>query len=388
MSEDTQADSLNGTPSALHSADVISYLASKGWERDGDWRGATVWRLGSMARLLVPERQEYDDDADLIRDAIAKIAKYEQRPESDVRQDIAEPMTDAQYFRLHPQAPSGSIPLPEGAKAVNAILELFKHVATATEQGIPQMHFEGRRTSQVNDFLHAVRLGAAIPGSYILTSRSPAEPMGQAQLDLGSSVPRFSGRRTLANLHSSMAAARKAAQFAIRQRGELGPFYEEVENGVSANLCWALGDLGGEGRTHPFEIGFSWARGMPGQPPVPEMRFTGSMPAILARAGNELAEVARSGPARITGIITDLHDVPGEPSRVKIQGELRKLGTPSTQGKTTVLQHRPIWVVLHGADYRSAIEAHGETWQVEAEGEVTPNLRRLELRATSFRVLR
>ncbi|HTU75026.1 MAG TPA: hypothetical protein VMG38_16040 [Trebonia sp.] len=381
---------MSETPATVSGPDVSSYLASKGWQRDGDWRGATIWRLSDQARLLVPDLHPYDDADQLIAEAIAKIAKYEQRPETDVRQEIAEPTTDAQFFRLHPDAPPGFIPLPEGAKAANAILELLKHAALATEQGTNRAHVEGRRTSQVNAFLHQVRLGAAIPGSYILTARSPAEPAGPEQLDFGDDLPRFSGRRVLTNLHAALLAARTAAQQADRPGGDSAPFYETVENGVSANLCWALSELGGEGRDQPFEIGFSWARGIPTRGPTPDVEFSSAMPSILARAGNELAEVARRGAARIAGRITAVIDeqaARGEPPRVRVQGELRKLGKPGTQAHATVLPHRPIWVILHGADFRAALEALGEGWHVEAEGEVTGNLRRLELKATTFRVL-
>ena len=68
---------------AIRAPDVSSYLASKGWQRDGDWRGASVWRLGSEARLLVPDLHEYEDADQLIHAAVAKIAKYESRPERD-----------------------------------------------------------------------------------------------------------------------------------------------------------------------------------------------------------------------------------------------------------------------------------------------------------------
>src|SRR5487761_615899 len=94
----------------LSAAEISSYLRSKGWQRDGDWRGAGIWRLGNQARLLVPEQGQRDDDEELILDAVRKIAKYEQRPEIDVRLDITEPMVDAQYFTVHPDAPPGSIP--------------------------------------------------------------------------------------------------------------------------------------------------------------------------------------------------------------------------------------------------------------------------------------
>ena len=33
-----------------------------------------------------------------------------------------------------------------------------------------------------------------------------------------------------------------------------------MTDGVSANICKALGDLGGEHRNRAFEVGFTWAR--------------------------------------------------------------------------------------------------------------------------------
>lgn len=371
---------MNDFQTTVRARDVSGYLASKGWERDGDWHGASVWRLGTEARLLVPDLQAYDDADELIQAAVAKIAKYEARPELAVWQDIAEPTIDAQFYRLHPSAPAGSIPLPEGFKAARSIHDLLKFSAMATELG-PGMYFEGRRSQQVDIFLHQVMLGAAAPGSYILTARIPTNPIGPQQLDLMNGTREFSGRAVIAHLHSALEATLAAAASALNDRGNLGSFYESVALGVSANLCEALSDLGGEQRNQPFEIGFSWARGVPGQPPPQEVRFTGTMPWILAKAADELIALARSGTARITGTITDLHDERNEPSRIKVKGDLRASGQEN-------FPRRPIWVVLSPTDYQAAIEAHRLGQHVEAEGNLATTARRLELRATSFRVLR
>src|SRR5690242_15786804 len=101
---------------AVTADEVSSYLQSKGWQLDGEWRGSRVWRLEGRTRLLVPMHADYEDAGELIEQAITKIAKYEERPERDVRLDIAEPMSDTQYFRMHPLTPAGMIPLPAGLK--------------------------------------------------------------------------------------------------------------------------------------------------------------------------------------------------------------------------------------------------------------------------------
>ncbi len=166
----------------------------------------------------------------------------------------------------------------------------------------------------------------------------------------------------------------------LRDRDELHTFYSAAEHGVTPNLCRALGDLGGEQRDLPFEVGFSWARGMPGPEPVPEIEFTKAMPSILVRAGDELEALARDGIARIVEVITDLHDEGIEPSRIKIRGELQAPGQAR-------FPRRSIWVTLSDADYSAAIEAYRRRQQVAAVGTFATT-GRLELQADSFQVLR
>lgn len=379
MTSNFETGTWSGTGAlAVRAPEVNSYLASKGWQQDGDWRGTTVWRLGEQVRLLVPDRPEYDDAAQLIEEAVAKIARYEGRPERDVWRDIAEPLVDAQYFRLHPDAPAGSIPLPAGVKAAGGVLALLKAAATVTEQGSPLL-VEGRRSQRVDAFLHRVLLGSAVPGSYILTARVPAVPVGTQQLDFFEDAREFSGRTVSTQLHAALDAAWAAAQRVIHEGSEFDTFYTAAESGVSPSLCRALADLGGEKRDRPFEIGFSWARGVPGQEPVPEIAFTGAMSSILSRASEELEALARQGTASISGLITDLHDEPGDPARIKIKGDLRTPG----QGR---FPRRAIWIALSRDDYNKAIEAHRLVRYVQATGELSTT-GRLELMAHSFEVL-
>jgi len=370
---------MNSQEIAQQAANVSSYLASKGWERDSERRGATIWHLGQQAWVLVPDIRQYDDADLLLHEAVARIAECEARPERDVWRDIAEPMVDAQFFRLHPDAPSGSIPLWEGLRAAQGVFDIMKAAAAVTEQG--PLLIEGAQTPRVKSFVRRVLLSSAAPGSYILTARMPAEEIGAQELATANGSQQFSGRVIAVHLQAAVDAAQTAAQQVLENPNEMDAFYWATESGVSANLCKALSDLGGEYRNKPFEIGFSWARGKPGQQPA-EVKFTSAMSSVLFRASNELISLARSGMATITGRITDLHAEDYLPSRIKIWGDLQAPESAS------LLPQRSLWVVLNDADYRRAIEAHRDVLTVEATGQLTTSNRRLELRARTFEVFR
>jgi hypothetical protein len=352
------------------STELSGYLQSKGWQMDGEWRGASVWRLGAQARLLVPLDLSYQDAADLIEQAIAKIARYEERPERDVRLDIAEPMTDTQYFRTHPDAPAGSISLTSGLKVLRGIHSLVKTAAITVEQG-PELLYEGRRSSQVDEFLHRVLLSSAAPGSYVLTARVP----------VGSGSGALSGRLVSSQLHGALDAARAAAQGVIDRQNSIETFYESVRRGVSANLCRALGELGGEGRNRQFEIGFSWARGFPTQESVrpPEVVFTADMPRIFAQASDELTAMARAGTAYISGRVSELQEQPGGRHRVQVRGNLR-------MNDESQVRRRSIWVVVDGEQHDVAIDAYRQHSRIEVTGRLTTSRGNLELLATSLRI--
>lgn len=366
----------------MRAGEVSSYLASKGWDRDGEWNGATIWRLGSEARLLVPDLHQYEDAEELIERAISTIAAVEERPEGDVRLDITEPLVDAQYYRTHPSGPSGWIPLPAGLKAVRSIHELMRDAAITVEKGphllIGVAH---RKDSLVDTFLNRVMLGAAVPGSYVLTARIPTVELRSAQLN-GSGE--FSGRAIGKALHHALQSAFTAAEAVASGHGSGGVFYERVQDGVSANLCKALGDLGGQHRENPFDIGFTWARGEDGQEPTEPLHFRGGMAGILWRAGQELESLAKSGRARITGLVEDLRQREGEGPRVRVVGQLQ---TRVDRGGESPTEHRSLWVLVSPTQYEEAYQAQRRRRAIDVEGELTTNNRRLELIVQSFRVL-
>lgn len=364
-------------------AAVTSYLRSKGWEHDGEWRGANVWRLSSRTRLLVPPSFEYEDDAELLQEAIQRIAVCEERPISNVTLDIAEPSVDTQYYRTYPNTPSGTIPLPSGVKATRGIQTLMRSAADTVEKG-PHLLVTGHSSSIVNTFLHRVMLGAAAPGSYILTARVPIDTLLPTTLD-GSEE--FSGRAVVRQLHQAVATAHRAARVVIERRriapeSPLAAFSDLMQDGVTANLCQALGDLGGEGRDRPFDIGFGWARSEPEDISSEPIRFTAEMPQLLWRAGETLEKMVKSSRASVTGRVRELRNRP-HAYQAKVEGEVQVAGGE-------LAERDSLWVTLTPEQNERALLAYQdpEHVQLEVRGRLSTEHSGLELIAEEFRELR
>jgi len=150
--------------------------------------------------------------------------------------------------------------------------------------------------------------------------------------------------------------------------------------GVSANLCRGLGELGGQAKDRPVEIGFTWARGLPGPEAARPVFFTGAMLSVIAQAGTELEALAKSGEAQITGQVETLNLSPGEEPRIKVVGEVR--------AETQTIVRRALWVIVSMNQYTQATEAQREGWPVQASGRLVTPQRRLEMRPRHFTVLR
>lgn len=362
---------------------VNSYLRSKGWERDGEWRGANVWRLSSRARLLVPPSFEYEDDTELLQQAIQRIAACEERPVHNVTLDIAEPNVDAQYYRTYPNTPSGTIPLPSGVKATRSIQILMRSAADTVEKG-PHLLVTGHSSSIVSTFLHRVMLATAAPGSYILTARVPIDALVPATLD--DSAEEFSGRAVVRQLHQAIATAHRTARTVIERRrtspeSPVADFSDLMAQGVTANLCQALGDLGGEQRDRPFDIGFSWARSEPEDISPEPIRFTAEMPRLLWRAGEALEKLVKSSRASVAGRVRELRNRP-HGYQAKVEGEVQVAGGE-------LAERDSLWVTLTTEQNELAILAYQdpEHVQLEIRGRLSTAHGGLELIAEEFRQL-
>jgi hypothetical protein len=155
------------------------------------------------------------------------------------------------------------------------------------------------------------------------------------------------GRRVVEHLHQAVAAAHDAAHEVARE-GRRESFAEAVQRGVSANLCEALSALGGTQADRPFEVGFSWARGLPSEVPPTSLQFSETLTRIVAQGAKDLRELNASGRVTIVGRIERLVIDP-YPHRVLVRGQLE------TRGGT---EEGSVWVRLGAADYERASREH------------------------------
>lgn len=200
------------------------------------------------------------------------------------------------------------------------------------------------------------------------------------QLDTAHGARQLDAREVVLTLERAIRAGWTAAAQVTNAQARLDVFDDYISEGVSANLCKALGDLGGYFKDRPVEIGFTWARGLPGPDSAPPLSFSGSMVSVLAQAGNELQSLAKSGEAQITGQVETLNLSPGESPRIKIVGQLR--------AETQEITRRALWVIVSISEYDQAIAAQREGWRIEAAGRLVTAQRRLEMRPSRFTVLR
>jgi hypothetical protein len=70
-------------------AALPGYLARHGWTRQGEWNGAHIWQLGSLARILVPP-PGLADSGELAAAAVHATAKHEGRQPADVLRDLTD----------------------------------------------------------------------------------------------------------------------------------------------------------------------------------------------------------------------------------------------------------------------------------------------------------
>lgn len=345
----------------LDVANIISYLDATGWQRQpGTWRGAGVWISAedNNHELLIPLEHGYQDSGQLVDVALGDLAEVEGRPVADVAKDIADPMVDKQEYRTQPDTPSGTIPLPMAVRAFGGISDLLAAAQRSLAEGTTPS-FTGRRPAEVTAFLSGVLLDTTTPGSYIMTVRVPVGRPGRNKNDQ-------LGRKIVTQLHQAIIAAHEAATRVVGSGETLDVFGNSIERGVTQQLCEGLLGFAGPEKNRPFDVGFSWARGLPSPLPRQSIKFSAEMIRVLDGGARLLKEIASSGKATISGKIREMHYAPG-PHRVKVQGILTR---GSSRGEDAT-----IWVRLDAQQYERASREHQEP---ELTFQFTGHLTRVE----------
>lgn len=361
---------LNRPPSP---GDVARYLDHADW-RPGERAGqALVWNRelpSGQVQVLVPTSADLGDYETRIHDVIRTLALVEGRNADDIRHELLNPYLDIQLIRTQSSGPVGTISLERGHRAVQGLRDLFLSVATGTYLGVNPAVLPSNRPAEARRFLEVARFGQTGAGSFVWR----VETEIAAPRDVGD----LNARTVLIALYRSSAAAHSAAEEYIRE-GDLTSFEERVPDGVSANLCEALGTIGNSGTG--FELSFTWSWSLPVSEPTPDLAFQPIHVKAVKEAAKHLRSLTPQVIATFRGRVIEL-----------LRRSPRAIGTVVVEGSFldfTDAASQIVRVTLHLTDelYQRALEAHRSQSEVTIRGsvQVSPKLYRM-MDLTSFAV--
>ena len=362
---------------ALSWVDLKAYLDSQGWRAAGTYAGkAAIYASpsdnGGTAEILVPLNDDVADYAARMADAVAALARIEDRDEQAIFSDLSEAGSDVIRLRASEADDEGTISLADGVALHREAENLMLAAACAAVE--PRRSYHARKIAEVRDYLDELRLGQTERGSYVMTIRSPISPaLRSSRLELFDAMAAlldddggepFSRRVTL-KLARALASTKDAVSKAIADDG-FDAFDAAVDHGVSANLCDAIASLAQHGAG--LDIGISWARVRPVTGANPHFRFSRDMARVLQEAAVEFRRNEPRLDERVEGFVIHL-DRP--PEQFDGHATLRTL----IDGK-----QRRIQVTFDQGEYNLVIRAHRDQVAVSLDGGLYPRGQRWELR--------
>jgi hypothetical protein len=162
-------------------------------------------------------------------------------------------------------------------------------------------------------------------------------------------------------LYESTKLALQASNEVLQDRIDIvGPFQRLVSNGISANLCEALAQAGGENRI-PFEVSFNWAQHRPA-PFSRKMYFGADNLRVLGEAAKQFRDTEPEVGVTIQGFVVKL-------ARESEQGpKLITIAGAPTGGLVDRVGH--YWVELPTDEYSQAVRAHFDDQRVSIRGDI------------------
>lgn len=272
--------------------------------------------------------------------------------EQEVLRDLLEVSADVIRFRLPFAFPDDSVPLDGAVALLQRAREALRAAALSTIEARPV--YPSRAPAKVENMLETVCLGQTERGSFVVPVISP---LGTIEAGADELVPRTDepyARHVTVQFARALSAVQEAIAEA-RAKDELTPLSSAVAQGVSANLCTAVGAMTsvvGRYRNQSavapeLSIWFSWSparpvkQGTPGDFAIPQQDA-----GILKDAATFLKSLTPRPRVTITGQVIRLEREESRPDgAIGIKGDID--GT-----------ERTIVVRLSAEDYARALHAH------------------------------
>ncbi len=265
----------------------------------------------SEAELLLPSTSVTDDYATRISQALKVLERVEGRSQMDILNDINLAGVDVIRIRA-PEANTklASTHFRSSAGIVSLGLEMMEAAASATL--VPKKVLPSRRASEVDEYLKWLELGQSERGSYVITILSRVEPMLAEDKIKNYNLfePPFP-RRVTRTLSKALDATKGAATIS-KSSGGFQSFIDSVREGVSANLCEAIGGMliQSEHLDH-IDLGISWAPKLPEKEQSTLFTFERFEAETLFEGAAALRRESPNEGILLTGVVIKLHREPG-----------------------------------------------------------------------------
>lgn len=306
---------------------VADYLAAKGWEITGHWRGADVWTRSEFDVLLPPD-EDAADAGPRMRDLLICVADAEERTSFSVAREMAMPESDVVSYRV--ALPEFTmVTLGTGLRTVKTVRHLISTCARAAAEDLP-----GTDIRAPGRLVESTSLSTADEGFGF----DLFVPVLQESVPFG----RVTTTRLLHAANAALAAGTLPA--------------DELEEDVSSSLA----DLAGERHESPFDLAFRWASALPADHEDISLHFPQDF-ATNVRVRRESTVPVDVAQGSVQGRVTRLaHD--GLRRVVTIRGALVLDGQPTGRKRAVRVQ------VEDQQTYLAALEAHAAERLVRAEG--------------------
>ena len=349
---------------AISVLEARAYLLATGWkisEKYGN-KGIVLSSPDNVSHLVLPLKETFADYSLRIAELISSVSKTEGRDALWIVKDMQLSGFDVFRVRLIENAKDGTIPLDSTEMIIEEAREMLVSSACACIN--PRKVYSSRKSKEVEDYMHKVRLGQTERGSYIFTLLSPVAPEISSTLPLPFDEPIIVAddpfdRKVTNMLSHALVSALDAANRTV-ETSNMSAFNEAVANGVSANFCEALSRITHESGSAEFSV--SWANTRPNHTSnrlVTEgIKFTKQSADILEEAARQFKATEPKPDSLLKGYIFSLDKDKNDP-----------LG--NVQMKALIDDSlRTVKLALNEADYTKAIAAHKDYKTIAVEGEL------------------
>jgi hypothetical protein len=342
--------------------ELVQYLRANGWQQDRQIPDKASYWLGKGAageelEILLPMRTDFADYAARMAEVLHTLEVAEERSQLEILHDLSTINADVVRIRTHmDEAEASGIQIDEGVQLHQRARDLW--IAAACAARHPKPAFANRKPDVVMDSVRKVRFGVPEAGSYVLTIISPVPPALNVNEHTLPGMSEPFERKTALMLADAMVATGAAARRSA-ETGNAEPFWDAVQQGVSANLCEALVGLNESGGNSGVETSFTWAMSRQVPESTPKRIL---LSADVVSYCSEAAKILRA-----TSAIDD----------VEVQGEVTSLERTyeASDGTITVSgvvdgKPRRILLWLSHSDYELASRANAEKRTIYCVGKL------------------